>query len=192
MTAEAQKKKTYNIVLVAVSAALITICSWISIPLGAVPFTLQTLAIIAVLMTIGGKRGACAVAVYLLLGLIGVPVFSGFKGGPQALVGPTGGFLVGFAIASLVWIVIEKLLKARFSNPAGKRILYGVINAIIFELIMYTIGVVWFIVVYGAQTGPIGLGAVLSMCVIPFIIPDIVKLAVAAIIGERAAKIVRS
>ena len=192
MTSEAQKKKTYNIALIAVSAALITICSWISIPLGAVPFTLQTLAIIAVLMTIGGKRGACAVAVYLLLGLIGVPVFSGFKGGPQALVGPTGGFLVGFAIASLVWIVIEKLLKARFSNPAGKRILYGVINAIIFELIMYTIGVVWFIVVYGAQTGPIGLGAVLSMCVIPFIIPDIVKLAVAAIIGERAAKIVRS
>ena len=192
MTGETQKKKTYNIVIIAVSAALITICSWISIPIGAVPFTLQTMAIIAVLMTIGGTRGACAVGVYLLLGLIGVPVFSGFKGGPQAIIGPTGGFLVGFAVASLVWIIIEKLLKAKLSSPAGKRILYGVINAIVFELIMYTIGVIWFIVVYGAQTGPIGLGAVLSMCVIPFIIPDIVKLIVAAIIGERAAKIVRS
>lgn len=190
MADKTQKNKTYNIVLIAVSAALITICSWISITIGPVPFTLQTMAIFAVLMTIGGARGSIAVVIYLLLGLIGVPVFAGFKGGPASFLGPTGGFLVGFAVASLVWILLEKLLRDKMSSSAVKRILYGVINAVICEVVMYTIGVIWFMVVYGQQTGPVGLGATLTMCVVPFIIPDIVKIAVAIVIGERAGKLI--
>ncbi len=190
MADKTQKNKTYNIVLIAVSAALITICSWISITIGPVPFTLQTMAIFAVLMTIGGARGSIAVIIYLLLGLVGVPVFAGFKGGPASFLGPTGGFLVGFAVASLVWILLEKLLRDKMSSSAVKRILYGVINAVICEVVMYTIGVIWFMVVYGQQTGPVGLGATLTMCVVPFIIPDIVKIAVAIVIGERAGKLI--
>ncbi len=190
MTDKTQKNKTYNIVLIAVSAALITICSWISITIGPVPFTLQTMAIFAVLMTIGGARGSVAVVIYLLLGLVGVPVFAGFKGGPASFLGPTGGFLVGFAVASLVWILLEKLLRDKMSSSAVKRILYGVINAVICEVVMYTLGVIWFMVVYGQQTGPVGLGATLTMCVVPFIIPDIVKIAVAIVIGERAGKLI--
>ena len=190
MADKTQKNKTYNIVLIAVSAALITICSWISITIGPVPFTLQTMAIFAVLMTIGGARGSVAVIIYLLLGLVGVPVFAGFKGGPASFLGPTGGFLVGFAVASLVWILLEKLLRDKMSSSAVKRILYGVINAVICEVVMYTIGVIWFMVVYGQQTGPVGLGATLTMCVVPFIIPDIVKIAVAIVIGERAGKLI--
>ena len=190
MADKTQKNKTYNIVLIAVSAALIAICSWISITIGPVPFTLQTMAIFAVLMTIGGARGSVAVIIYLLLGLVGVPVFAGFKGGPASFLGPTGGFLVGFAVASLVWILLEKLLRDKMSSSAVKRILYGVINAVICEVVMYTIGVIWFMVVYGQQTGPVGLGATLTMCVVPFIIPDIVKIAVAIVIGERAGKLI--
>ena len=190
MADKTQKKKTYNIVLIAVSAALITICSWISITAGPVPFTLQTMAIFAVLMTIGGARGSLAVIIYLLLGLVGVPVFAGFKGGPASFLGPTGGFLVGFAVASLVWILIEKLLRDKMSSSMLRRIIYGVINSVICEIVMYAIGVIWFIVVYGQQTGPIGLGAVLSMCVMPFIIPDIIKIAAAVVIGERAGKLI--
>lgn len=190
MADKTQKNKTYNIVLIAVSAALITICSWISITIGPVPFTLQTMAIFAVLMTIGGARGSIAVVIYLLLGLVGVPVFAGFKGGPASFLGPTGGFLVGFAVASLVWILLEKLLRDKMSSSAVKRILYGVINAVICEVVMYTIGVIWFMVVYGQQTGPVGLGTTLTMCVVPFIIPDIVKIAVAIVIGERAGKLI--
>lgn len=190
MADKTHKNKTYNIVLIAVSAALITICSWISITIGPVPFTLQTMAIFAVLMTIGGARGSVAVIIYLLLGLVGVPVFAGFKGGPASFLGPTGGFLVGFAVASLVWILLEKLLRDKMSSSAVKRILYGVINAVICEVVMYTIGVIWFMVVYGQQTGPVGLGATLIMCVVPFIIPDIVKIAVAIVIGERAGKLI--
>ena len=190
MADKTQKNKTYNIVLIAVSAALIAICSWISITIGPVPFTLQTMAIFAVLMTIGGARGSVAVIIYLLLGLVGVPVFAGFKGGPASFLGPTGGFLVGFAVASLVWLLLERLLRDKMSSSAVKRILYGVINAVICEAVMYTIGVIWFMVVYGQQTGPVGLGATLTMCVVPFIIPDIVKIAVAIVIGERAGKLI--
>ena len=190
MADKTRKNKTYNILLIAVSAARITICSWISITIGPVPFTLQTMAIFAVLMTIGGARGSVAVIIYLLLGLVGVPVFAGFKGGPASFLGPTGGFLVGFAVASLVWILLEKLLRDKMSSSAVKRILYGVINAVICEVVMYTIGVIWYMVVYGQQTGPVGLGATLTMCVLPFIIPDIVKIAVAIVIGERAGKLI--
>ena len=191
MDGKTQKNKTYSIVLIAVSAALITICSWISVTIGPVPFTLQTMAVFAVLMIIGGTRGSIAVVIYLLLGLIGVPVFAGFKGGPASFLGPTGGFLIGFAAASLIWLLLEKLFKDKFSTSAAKRILFGGISAVICEAVMYTIGVIWFMFVYGQQTGPIGLSAVLAMCVLPFIIPDIVKIVFAVIIGERVAKIIR-
>ena len=190
-TANKRRSMIYDIVVIAISAALITVCSWISIPLGPVPFTLQTLAILAVLLTLGGRRGTIAIVVYLALGAIGVPVFAGFKGGPAALLGPTGGFLVGFIAAALIFWLLEKLVFARLMSTPAKRLVFGLINSLIFELVLYVVGVIWFMTVYAAKTGPIGLGAVLSMCVIPFIIPDIVKMIAAAVIGSRAYRFVR-
>ena len=70
--------------------------------------------------------------------------------------------------------------------------MFGLVNSFIFEVIMYTVGVIWFMTVYAAQTGPVGLGVVLGWCVIPFIIPDIVKIAAASVISSRAARFVRS
>ena len=191
---EAPKRRrsaTYDIAVIAVSAALITICSWISLQIGPVPVTLQTLAVLAVLLTTGGRRGTIAVAVYLALGAIGVPVFSGFKGGPAAFAGPTGGFLIGFLAAALVYWLLEKLVFARLMTSQKKRIIFGFVNSFIFELLMYTVGVIWFMTVYAAQTGPVGLVTVLGWCVIPFIIPDLIKIAAAVIISSRAARFVR-
>lgn len=191
---EAPKRRrsaTYDIAVIAVSAALITICSWISIPVGPVPVTLQTLAVLAVLLTTGGRRGTIAVAVYLALGAIGVPVFSGFKGGPAAFAGPTGGFLIGFLAAALVYWLLEKLVFAHLMTTQKKKIIFGFVISVIFELVMYTVGVIWFMTVYAAQTGPVGLVTVLGWCVIPFIIPDIVKIAAAVIISSRASGFVR-
>jgi len=191
--ADKEKKTitTYNMVLIAVSAALITICSWITIPIGPVPFTLQTLGILAVLMTIGGKRGTIAILVYLLLGLVGVPVFAGFKGGAASLLGPTGGFLVGFILSGALYFILEKFVFKRLMTTTPRRMLFGIVNSLIFEVVLYSVGVIWFMTVYAAKTGPIGLGAVMEMCVIPFIIPDIVKLIVAVLIGERAGRVVK-
>ena len=177
--------------LIAISAALITVCSWISIPIGPVPFTLQTLAILAVMLTIGGKRGTIAVAVYLALGAVGVPVFAGFKGGIASFAGPTGGFLVGFVVAGLVFWLLEKVAFKKLMKGTVKTWIFGVLISVIFELVMYVVGVIWFMTVYAAQTGPVGLATVLGWCVIPFIVPDIVKLVVAVLIAERAGKIVK-
>lgn len=191
---EAPKRRrsaTYDIAVIAVSAALITICSWISLQIGPVPVTLQTLAVLAVLLTTGGRRGTIAVAVYLALGAIGVPVFSGFKGGPAAFAGPTGGFLIGFLAAALVYWLLEKLVFARLMTTQKKKIIFGFVISVIFELIMYTVGVIWFMTVYAAQTGPVGLVTVLGWCVIPFIIPDLVKIAAAVVISSRASGFVR-
>ena len=192
--AESPKKRrsaAYDIAVIAVSAALITVCSWISIQIGPVPVTLQTLAVLAVLLTTGGRRGTIAVAVYLALGAIGVPVFSGFKGGPAAFAGPTGGFLIGFLAAALVYWLLEKLVFAKLMTTQKKKIIFGFVNSLIFELIMYTVGVIWFMTVYAAQTGPVGLLTVLSLCVFPFIIPDLIKIAAAVIISSRASGFVR-
>ena len=185
------RKGAYDITLIAVSAALITVCSWVSIPVGPVPVTLQTLAVLAVLLSIGGRRGTIAITVYLALGAVGAPVFSGFKGGPAAFVGPTGGFLAGFLAASLVFWLLEKLVFERLMNTTAKRIVFGIVNSLIFELVLYTVGVIWFMTVYAAQTGPVGLGTVFGWCVLPFIIPDLVKIVAASVIGSRSSRIVR-
>ena len=181
----------YDLVLISVSSALITVCSWINIPFGPVPFTLQTLAILAVMLTCGGRRGTCAVLVYLAMGALGVPVFAGFKGGLVSFAGPTGGFLIGFVFAGLEYWILESLLFKRLMTTAIKTWIFGIINSLVFEAVMYFTGVIWFMTVYAAQTGPVGLITVLGWCVFPFIIPDIVKLVVAVVIGERARKLVK-
>ena len=182
----------YDMVLISISAALIAVCSWISIPLGPVPFTLQTLGILAVMLTTGGRRGTIAVLVYLALGAVGVPVFAGFKGGIASFAGPTGGFLVGFLIAALVYWMLEKLIFKRLMTSSVKTWIFGMISFVIFEIIMYIVGVIWFMTVYAAQTGPVGLATVMGWCVFPFIIPDIVKMFAAVFIGERASKLIRN
>ena len=181
----------YDMVLISISAALIAVCSWISIPLGPVPFTLQTLGILAVMLTAGGRRGTIAVLVYLALGAVGVPVFAGFKGGIASFAGPTGGFLVGFLVSALVYWLLEKLfLKTLMTTPVTTWV-FGMLAFLIFEVIMYIVGVIWFMTVYAAQTGPVGLATVMGWCVLPFIIPDIVKMVVAVLIGERASKLTK-
>ncbi|MCR4703403.1 MAG: biotin transporter BioY [Saccharofermentans sp.] len=181
----------YDLVLISISAALITVCSWISIPLGPVPFTLQTMGILAVMLTCGGRRGTLSIVIYLAMGICGVPVFAGFKGGVSALIGPTGGFLVGFVIAALVYWLFERLLFKRLMTSTVKTWIFGVLNSLVFEVVMYIVGVIWFMTVYAAQTGPVGLSTVMGWCVIPFIVPDIVKMAFAVVIGERARKLVK-
>ena len=175
----------------AVSVALLAVCSWISIPLGPVPFTLQTLGILAVMLTTGGRRGTIAVLVYLALGAVGVPVFAGFKGGIASFAGPTGGFLVGFLVSALVYWLLEKLFLKKLMTTPVKTWVFGMLAFLIFEVIMYIVGVIWFMTVYAAQTGPVGLATVMGWCVLPFIIPDIVKMVVAVLIGERASKLTK-
>ena len=182
---------TYNMVLEAVCAALIAICSWISIPFGQIPFTLQTMAVFMVLMTIGGKRGLVSVVCYLLLGTVGVPVFAGFKGGFAVLAGPTGGFLAGFiAVALVYWLLSEKVF-GRFMTSYGRRLVFNIVIALICEVVMYAVGVIWFMKVYTPETGRAGLTLALTVCCFPYVIPDLVKLVLAAVISSKAYSLVK-
>ena len=118
-----KKLRIVDMAYIALFAALMAVCSWISIP-ATVPFTLQTFAIFAALGLLGGKRGTVAVAVYLLLGAIGVPVFAGFQGGIGALLGTTGGYLLGFLLSALIVWGME----ARFGSKTGVFLLSAVLD----------------------------------------------------------------
>ena len=107
-TMTATRSKTYDIVYIGVFAVIMAICSWISIPT-TVPFTLQTFGVFIAVGVLGGKRGSLAVLVFIILGAIGVPVFSGMSGGVGILLGSTGGYIIGFLFSALVMWAMEKL-----------------------------------------------------------------------------------
>ncbi len=181
---EAVKKPfitVYDLCTIALGAALLAVCAWISIPT-AIPFTLQTFAVFLVTGLLGLKRGTLAVVIYLLLGAVGLPVFAGFKGGPAALIGITGGYLLGFIFSALAVGLITKFF--------GRRIPVLVISMIIGLVLCYAFGSVWFMVLYIRSTGPITMGAVLMSCVVPYLLPDAVKIALAVLLVDRLKNIV--
>lgn len=172
--------KTKELVYVSLCAVIIAICSWISIPT-AVPFTLQTFGIYLAIAVLGGKLGTISLLIYLGLGAIGLPVFAGFKSGFAAITGPTGGYLLGFLATALIMWGFEKFF--------GKNKVSFIISAIIGLVACYALGTIWFMKVFSAANGAIGLGATLGMCVIPFIIPDLIKLVAAYLIGSKISAI---
>lgn len=177
-----ENNKTYDLVYVSMFTVLIAICSWISIP-AAVPFTLQTLGIFLAVGILGGKRGTMAVLVYILLGAIGIPVFAGFSGGIGVLTGTTGGYIVGFLASALVMWGMERAF------GKGKKI--QIFSMLLGLLACYAVGTLWFMVVYTHQTGEVGILAVLGWCVFPFIIPDLLKIALAVILTGRLKGVIR-
>ena len=168
-----------DLAYVAVCAALMAVCSWISIP-ATVPFTLQTFAVFCSLGFLGGKRGTAAILVYLLLGAVGVPVFAGFSGGIGILFGTTGGYLLGFLLMGLVYWLGERL------SMDSRNI--RIISMILGLLLCYAFGTAWFMFVYARQTGAIALGTALAWCVVPFILPDLVKMVLALLLSGRLRK----
>lgn len=180
-TVAATKSKTYDMAYIAIFAVLMAVCSWISIPT-TVPFTLQTFGVFMAVGILGGKRGTLSVLVYILLGAIGVPVFAGMSGGIGIILNSTGGYIVGFLLSALIMWGMEKLW--------GKKPVVQIISMVIGLAACYALGTIWFMMVYTRNTGAVGLGTVLGWCVIPFIIPDLVKIALAFVLSRRLRKYV--
>lgn len=174
--------KVLDLVYIAIGAALIAVCSWISIPT-AVPFTLQTFAVFFVLLLLGGERGTIATIIYVLLGAVGVPVFAGFTGGIGILFGSTGGYIIGFLFIGLIYILFTKFFK--------KSIAIKIAALVLGLAICYAFGTVWFMHVYMQNTGEVGLLTVLGWCVFPFIIPDLLKLVLAVIVAKRIEPVIK-
>ena len=153
-------------------AALIAICAWITVPIFDIGFTMQTFAIFLTLGLLGGKWGSVSILIYLLLGTVGLPVFSGFRGGPGVLLGVTSGYLWGFALSGLVYWMLER---------------FGKLTAMIAGMIVcYICGSAWFMVYAGG-----GLGVILLRCVVPYLIPDAMKIWMAYTLSRRISHYIR-
>ncbi len=174
--------KTTDLVYIAICAVLLAVCSWISMPT-TVPFTMQTFGVFFVLMFLGGKRGTAAIVVFILLGAIGIPVFAGFSGGIGILLGTTGGYIIGFIVMGIIYWLTEVFI--------GDSLVIRVVSLVIGLAACYAFGTAWFMIAYARNSGAIGLGTALSWCVIPFIIPDLVKMALAVLVSDRIRKAVK-
>lgn len=150
----------------ALFAALLAACAWISLPVGDIGFTLQTFGVFLTLGVLGGNWGTVSILIYLLLGGIGLPVFSGFRGGLGMLLGVTGGYLWGFVAAGLVYWALERVAK-----PLAMAL--GMAAC-------YICGSLWFTLYSGG-----GIGLVFLRCVVPYLIPDAAKIWLAYSLSRR-------
>ena len=181
-SAAPSRLRTLDMAYIALFAVLMAVCAWITVPM-TVPFTLQIFAVFAALVTLGGRRGTYAVIVYLLLGAVGLPVGAGFQGGLGWLLGTTGGYIVGFlCIALIYWLMTAKL---------GDSLPVKIAACVLGLAVCYAFGTAWFLVLYARTTGPIGVTTALSWCVLPYIVPDLLKLALAVVLSGRIKKFLK-
>jgi biotin transport system substrate-specific component len=171
---------TKEMVLTAMFAAIMAVCSWISIPIGEIAITLQTFAVFCALGILGGRNGLFSILVFILLGAIGLPVFSGFKGGIGVLTGPTGGYILGFIFMALIYMAGERLF--------GKKLAVKITLMLIGLAVCYTFGTLWFVFVFSKNGSSIPVSKALKLCVTPFIPFDVIKLILALIITDRVKK----
>lgn len=164
-----------------VAVALLAVSAWVSVPFGPVPFTLQTMALAVLPAALDRKTAVLAVVSYVLLGAVGLPVFAGFSAGMGALAGPTGGFLWGFILGTLVATTLVRVLPDQL--PVFRRALAA--DAVML-LISYVCGTLQLMMV-----GAMGLVPALLVAVVPFIIPDAVKLVIGARLGCTVARAAR-
>ena len=160
---------TRNMVRAALFAGAMAVCAWLAVPISDIGFTMQTFGVFLALGLLGGKWGTVSIGIYLLMGLVGLPVFSGFRGGPGVLLGVTGGYLLGFLLSGLTYWALER---------------FGKLPAMVCGLIAcYTSGTLWFMQYSGG-----GLALVLLRCVVPYLIPDGVKIFLAWSLSRRLAR----
>ena len=172
------KTNTKSITRIAIFTALICVGAFISIPMYPVPITLQNFFVFMAGLLLSPTEAILSVLVYILLGLIGLPIFSGFTGGVQSVFKPTFGFLIAFAIGSAL---ISKMVG---ESTNRKRIF---ISLIVAEILFYAIGLPYMVLVlkYYIGSTPESLMAVLSMGLIPFLPGDILKMIIATIITPK-------
>lgn len=167
--------KTKNLVLCALCTAITCILAPVSIPIGVVPVSLATFAVMMSGIILGAKWGMLSQLVYLLLGAAGLPVFSSYSGGISKLAGPTGGYLVGYlALSFICGFVYHRFGKGK---PMFKKYFAMITSMIIGTAVLYAFGTVWFCLI--THTGFV---AALATCVVPFLIGDGIKIVAVCII----------
>ena len=168
---------TRELTIIALMTALICVAGPLSIAIGPIPLSLATFAVYLAGAVLGSKRGAISVALYLLIGAIGVPVFAGFTAGIPKLIGVTGGYLVGYLPCVVIVGLAEKLMGEKTA------VWHFGLTMVAGTIVLYIIGTAWFMV----QThNP--LGAALGMCVLPFLPGDAIKIVAASVVAIPVRK----
>lgn len=181
-----QKSKTTMMALCGLFAAIAAVCSWISIPLGftPVPVNLGTLAVYLCGALLGPKYGPLSLTVYALAGAVGVPVFSGFRGGLSVLAGPTGGYIIGYILAAfIIGLIIAAATRTERSTAVA-------VASYAFAMVCgmaacYALGTAWFMI--STHTG---FAAAMVSCVIPFLPGDALKITAATILARKLKKFI--
>ncbi|MEG0071349.1 MAG: biotin transporter BioY [Raoultibacter sp.] len=190
MTASAVKthapSRTRSIAFCGLSIALMAVSAWISVPFGPVPFTLQTFVMVFALLVLTPRECLIAIGGYLLIGAIGLPVFSSMRGGIGVLAGPTGGFLWGFLIGAVAALVFIHFTKSIAEQGGKKALAINLGAAVIFMAITYLIG--WGQLMVVAAMGPV---AAFGVAIAPFLLIDAVKVVVAVAVASAVKKAVR-
>ncbi len=160
------KRLTYP----AIGAALLTLSAWIAIPFP-IPLTMQSFMLFFLLLLFR-RQAVLSLFLYLLLGFLGLPVFAGFVGGFGLLLSPTGGFLLGFLPASLLFLLFSRRSR-----------LLQVLGAAFSMILLYLCGCLFYAFVYG--TGASGILPILAACVLPYLLPDFLKISLAFWLSGR-------
>lgn len=158
------------------SVALLAVSAMVTVPLGPVPFTLQTLVLAMLPAVLGGRGAVAAVGLYLLVGAVGLPVFSGFSGGMGQLLGPTGGFLWGFLLGSALGALALEL-------KALPELARHALCALVMLVTSYVLGTM-----HLASYLSVSLPAAALSAVVPFVLPDLIKLGVGVTVGLRVRR----
>ena len=171
---KSKKVTIYQLTFMAMMAAVTCILGPLSVPIGQIPISLTNLVIYFTVFVLGIWAGTGSYGIYLLLGAVGLPVFSGFTGGIGKLAGPTGGYIIGFIpMAIIAGIVIDKFSQRWIQ----------ILGMIVGTAICYAFGTAWFCIQAGYTVS-----AALAVCVIPFIPADLIKMVIAMIIGPEIRK----
>lgn len=174
------RTKIYQMTSIGMMAALMCILGPLSLPLpGGVPISLNGFAIFLTAYLLGWKKGTISYLVYMLLGIVGLPVFSGYGAGLSKVIGPTGGYIVGF--------IFMTMIAGFFSENKKNNIWIAVIGMVLGSAVDMAFGTVW----YMYQSG-VALMPALSACVIPFLPGNAIKIAGAAIVGKAVDERLRS
>jgi len=168
---------TKDVTHTALSVAIFTLCSWLAVPIGDLSITMQIFALCFLSAWLGPKKGLLTVVAYLLLGVVGVPVFSGFTGGISRLLSPTGGFLIGFLCAAplIGWWTNRNRENTKFPRA------YVWVGMLLGVLVCYVAGIVWFWT-WLPQNDFL---SVLQIVFFPFLLPDLCKITLAVWLYEK-------
>lgn len=182
----ARASRTRSIAFVGLTIAIMGVSAWVAIPFGPVLLTLQMFALMFAIMVLTPKQCMAAIAGYLVLGAVGLPMFSGMRGGIGMLMGPTGGYLWGYLLGAVAALLVREALGRAMGGAKGlggtKAFAVDMTACLAFIVVTYVCGCFQYAAVVGVD-----LAAAFAVTIAPFAVPDVLK-AVAAVLCARAVK----